>query len=313
MRRGPSAFAEATADKFMVRDREYPVVALSAHRTAIGKLVCMMLTVCTTATSAQWPRHPTPGAPRLADGTIDLKAPAPRMADGHPDFSGVWENPGWREMAARSNNVSGTGGSPGTPAVLPPDVARFFDISAGMTGGLPFQPWAADLKKMRMAANTQDNPDAHCLPLGNMQLNTHPQPRKIVQTPSVMVIEWEANYGVRQIFTDGRRLPTEDPQPWWYGYSVGRWEADTLVVETTGFRDDGWLDVNGSPLTDRARTIERFHRDNYGSLTIEITVDDPKAYTRPWSVTLTQRLMPDDDLIEFICNENERSSSHFVP
>ena len=278
----------------------------------VAAIACLTTVLFGTAVSAQWPRHPVPGAPRLADGTIDLNAPAPRMTDGHPDFSGIWENPGWREMAAASNNVSGTGGSPGTPAVLAPAVARFFDIGAGMTGGLPFQPWAADLKKARMSANMQDNPDAHCLPLGNMQLHTHPQPRQIVQTPVVMLIEYEANYGLRQIFTDGRRVPTGDPQPWWYGYSAGRWDGDTLVVETTGFRDDGWLDVNGSPLTDRAKTIERFRRERYGTMTVEITVDDPKAYTRPWTVTLTHRLMPDDNLIEFICNENEKSSARFV-
>jgi hypothetical protein len=278
----------------------------------VTTVVCLVVAVFAAPTSAQWPRHRTPGAPRLANGTVDLNAPVPRMPDGHPDFSGIWENPGWREMAAASNNVSGTGGSPGTPAVLAPAVARFFDIGAGMNGGLPFQPWAADLKKMRMTANSQDNPDAHCLPLGNMQLHTHPQPRQIVHTPQIMLIEYEANYGLRQIFTDGRRAPTADPQPWWYGYSTGRWEGDTLVVETTGFRDDGWLDVNGSPLTDRAKTIERFRRDSYGSMTIEITVDDPRAYTRPWTVTLPHRLMPDDNLIEFICNENEKSSARFV-
>ena len=294
------------------RGREYAFPAVTPNTIPVAILSYFILMGAAASASAQWPRYPTPGAPRLADGTVDLKAPAPRMADGHPDFSGVWENPGWREMAASSNNVSGTGGSPGTPAVLPPAVARFFDISAGMSGGLPLQPWAAELKKTRMAANNQDNPDAHCLPLGNLQLHTHPQPRKIIQTPKVMLIVWEANYGLRQIFTDGRRVPDNDPQPWWYGYSTGRWEGDTLVVETTGFRDEGWLDVNGSPLTDRARTIERFRRDTYGSMTIEVTVDDPKAYTRPWSVTLTQRLMPDDELIEFVCNENEKSAAHFV-
>jgi hypothetical protein len=277
----------------------------------IAMLSCLVL-AGTAHTSAQWPRHATPGVPRLADGRVDLNAPAPRMPDGHPDFSGVWENPGWREMARTSNNVSGTGGSPGTPSVLPPDVARFFDIGAGMPGGLPLQPSAAELKKARSAANMMDNPDAHCLPLGNMQLHTHPQPRKIVQTPKVMLIMYEANYGLRQIFTDGRRLPDGDPQPWWYGYSVGRWEGETLVVENAGFRDDGWLDVNGSPLTDRGRMIERYRRENYGTMTVDVTVDDPKAYTRPWSVTLTHRLMPDDDLIEFICNENEKSSAHFT-
>jgi hypothetical protein len=138
-----------------------------------------------------------------------------------------------------------------------------------------------------------------------------PQPRKIIQTADVVVILYEGNGGVRQLFTDGRPLPANDAQPWWFGYSSGRWMGDTLVVETTGFRDGGWLDVNGSPLTDRGRTIERYRRTSYGFMDVEVTVDDPKAYTRPWTVTIKQRLMGDDELIEFVCLENERSSGHF--
>jgi len=126
------------------------------------------------------------------------------------------------------------------------------------------------------------------------------------------VIMWEANFGLRQIFLDGRTLPAGDPQPWWYGYSIGRWEGDALVVQTNGLRDGGWLDVVGSPFTGAAKVTERFRRVNVGNLEIDVTVDDPKAYTKPWSVTVKQRLMPDNELMEFICNENERSSSHFV-
>jgi hypothetical protein len=162
-----------------------------------------------------------------------------------------------------------------------------------------------------MADNSKDNPDAHCLPMGNMQLHTHPQPRKIIQTPAVIVILYEGNAGIRQILTDGRSLPDNDPQPWWYGYSVGKWDGDTLVVQTAGFRDDGWLDVYGSPLTSAGKMTERFRRVNYGTLEIEITVDDPKAYTRPWTVTLNQRIMLDTELIEFVCLENERSTQYF--
>jgi hypothetical protein len=129
----------------------------------------------------------------------------------------------------------------------------------------------------------------------------------------VIVILYEANGGIRQIFTDGRPLPNNDPQPWWYGYSIGKWEGDTLVVETTGFRDGGWLDVNGAPLTDAAKMIERIRRPNYGSLEIDVTVDDPKAYTKPWTaVTIRQRLLPDDELIEFVCAENEKSTQRFA-
>jgi hypothetical protein len=195
--------------------------------------------------------------------------------------------------------------------VLPRGPGLFFDIGSGVPGGLPFQPSAAALKKQRMADNMKDNPDAHCLPMGNMQLHNHPQPRKIVQTPDVIVILYEGNAGIRQLFTDGRPLPRNDPQPWWFGYSTGQWEGDSLVVRSSGFRDGGWLDVNGSPLTDAATVTERFTRVNYGNLTIDITVDDPKAYTRPWSVTVNQQIMLDTELIEFICLENEQSTKHF--
>ena len=266
--------------------------------------------VSTAAPMAQWPPFPTPGVPRTAGGRPDLLAPAPRAANGRPDLSGVWRNPGWAEVAAGSG-VSGTGGAPGTPAVLPRGPGLFFNIGSGVPGGLPFQPWAAELLKKRMADNSRDNPDAHCLPLGNMQLHTHPQPRKIIQTPQAIVILYEANAGVRQIFLDGRPLPADDPQPWWFGYSTGRWVGDTLVVDTSGFRDGGWLDVNGSPLSDAARVTERFTRVNYGNMDIEITVDDSEAYTRPWSVTVKHEIMLDTDLIEFVCLENEKSTRHF--
>jgi hypothetical protein len=162
-----------------------------------------------------------------------------------------------------------------------------------------------------MADNQQDNPDAHCLPIGFMQLHTHPEPRKMVQTPGLLLITWEANYGLREIFLDGRSLPGSDAQPWWYGYSVGKWDGDTLVVETNGLRDGGWLDVLGSPFTDAAKVTERFRRVNYGNLEIDVTVDDPKAYTKPWTVTVKQRLMPNAELIEFICAENEKDAQHF--
>jgi len=271
-------------------------------------LLALLSLFLSPALSAQWPSHPTVGIPRTAGGAPNLAAPAPRMSDGKPDLSGVWENPGWQELATAS--VSGTGGAPGRPA-LARGPGLFFDLDSAVQGGLPLQPWAADLKKMRMAGNNKDNPDAHCLPMGNMQLHTHPQPRKIIQTPALIIILYEGNAGVRQIFTDGRSLPANDPQPWWYGYSTGRWDGDTLVVRTTGFRDGGWLDVNGSPLTDAAVMTERIRRVNVGGLELEITVDDKKAYTRPWTVTLNQRLMPDTELIEFICGENEKDARHY--
>jgi hypothetical protein len=266
--------------------------------------------------SAQWPHYKRADVPRLPDGKVNLTAPAPKFFDGHPDLSGVWENPGWREGAAASGVITGVGGAPTTrsepvrrgPAPL---IAAFFELGSMVPGGLPYQPWAKALKDKRTRENAKDNPDAHCLPLGNMQLHLHPEPRKIIQGRNELVVLYEGNAGVRQIFTDGRALPPGDLQPWWFGYSTGKWEGETLVVHTSGFRDDGWLDVNGSPLTDAGKMTERLRRVNYGTLDLELTVDDPKAYTKPFTVKFTQRLMPDDELIEFICQENELSSAHF--
>ena len=150
----------------------------------------------------------------------------------------------------------------------------------------------------------------NCLPLGFMQLHTHSQPRKVVQNVNDLVIMYEANYGLRNIFTDGRALPANDPQPWWYGYSVGKYEGDTLVVETIGLRDDGWLDVNGAPFTSGAKITERFRRPTYGRMEIDVTIDDPKAYTKPWTVRVNWRLGADEELIEFVCNENNLDVKH---
>jgi len=251
---------------------------------------------------AQWPSYPSGGVPRLANKELDPKAPPPRTADGKPDFTGLWET-------IRTGTGQVVLGSEVPPLQR---TSQFWNIGAGLDGDLPLRPEAAKLRAARVASNSKDNPDAHCLPIGITQLHNHPQPRKIIQTPKVLVILYEANGGVRQIFLDGRPLPNNDPQPWWYGYSVGRWDGDTLVVETTGFRDGGWLDVNGAPLTDAARMIERFRRTSYGQLEIDVTVDDPKAYTRPWTAkTIRQTLLPDDELIEFVCAENEKSTKHF--
>jgi hypothetical protein len=260
--------------------------------------------------SAQWPRYPTAGISRSPDGQPNLSAPPPRAPDGKPDLSGNWQY--IRQTPRVDVGVGGAGGTPLPDGSIPNILSQFWDISFGMKEPLPFQPWAAELRKKRMADNQQDNPDAHCLPIGFMQLHTHPDPRKIVQTPGLVVIMWEANNGLRQIFLDGRSLPGGDAQPWWYGYSIGTWDGDTLVVETSGLRDGGWLDVLGSPFTDAAKVTERFRRVNQGNLEIDVTVDDPKAYTRPWSVTIKQRLMLDSELMEFICAENEKDAQHFV-
>ena len=251
-----------------------------------------------TPALAQWINYPTAGAPRLPDGKPNLAAPAPRTTDGHPDLSGIW---GWED-----NRPCPPDGCPDQKVGQ-----EFINIGWSVKGGLPFQTWAAQLAKERLAANSRDDPQSHCLPRGALRIHTDGLLKKIVQTPGLLVILTERNAGYRQIFTDGRPLP-EDPTPSWNGYSSGKWEGDTLVVQSNGFRDGIWLDASGSPMTEAARMLEKFRRPRYGTLEIEITVDDSKAYTKPWTVKLTQPLVADTELLDYICLENERDSRHFV-
>ncbi len=237
--------------------------------------------------SAQWPLYPR-GIPTGPDGRPNLNAPTPRTSDSRPDFSGVW-------MIASG-----------------PD-----------TRGLPFQPWAAQLQAKRAAENGLNDPDGLCLPQGPLQYHVDPQPLKIVQTPKQILIIYESNYGLRTIYMDGRTLPpVGGPQPFWHGYSVGRWVGDTLVVESNNFHGvdpnefrgvepksfygAGWLDHRGSPYTEAMTLTERFRRVNYGRLEIDMTVDDPKAYTKPFTMRIAQRIVADgSEPIEFICHENQ--------
>jgi hypothetical protein len=226
-----------------------------------------------------------------------LNAPAPRTAEGKPDLSGIWR--------------------PEKNRPCPPDGCddmeisqEFMNIGWSLKGGLPYTPWAVALVKARTADLGKDDPTTHCLPAGVVKAHTTPLFRRILQTPGEIAILSERTVTYREIFTDGRPLPV-DPLPSWNGYSTGRWEGDTLVVETNGFRDGIWLDRNGSPLTETGKVTERFHRVNFGKLEIEITVDDPKAYTKPWTVTLNQFLVPDTSLMDYVCLENEKSTAHF--
>ena len=269
-------------------------------RTLLGLLTLVLAGSASLA--AQWPKHPAPDVPRDDKGQVRMDAPVPRMANGKPDLSGNW-------VRFRGEGGGGRGRGATPPPVDPssPPVATFFELGANMPGGLPYTPWAAELRKQRDAANSKDNPDALCLPMGLTQFHMHSQPRKMMQTPNLLALMYEANYGLRYIYTDGRALPPQgDVQPFWYGYSVGRWDGDTLVVETNNLRDDGWLDVRGSPLTDQAKITERFRRVSYGKLEIDITIEDPKAYTKPFTVRVNQQIAPDDEIIEFICNENQQ-------
>jgi hypothetical protein len=281
----------------------------------IPAALLLALATGTTAMLAQWPDYPTPG-PRTKEGKVDLAAPPPRTADGKPDFSGLWEparGAGGRGGRGGGQSMNGTLPLPFAIPTSPddPPVGQFFNIGAGFKDGLlPFTPWAAQLRAERKGNDNKDNPDALCEPLGLTQLHMHPQPRKIVQTPREIVVLYEANGNVRQILTDGRPLPKEDPTPWWYGYSIGHWDGDTLVVETTGFRDDVWLDVEGSPLTNTGKMTERWRRLKFGLMQIDITIEDPKAYTKPFTVRVNHQLMPDTALMEFVCEE--RDATHYV-
>ena len=247
---------------------------------------------------AQWLHYPNAAIPRTADGTPNLRAPAPRTADGKPDLSGIWE--------AEHNRPCAPEGCPDAKIGQ-----EFLDIGWSLKGGLPYQQWAADLVKKRVSENRKDDPNGYCLPRGIVRAHTAPLLRKILEMPGLVVILNEVNTTYRQIFTDGRPLPEID-QPAFDGYSVGKWDGDTLIVETTGFKDDTWLDGNGSPLTENGKVTERFRRVDYGKLEVEITVDDPKAYKTPWTVKLQQLLVPDTELLEWSCVENERDSSHLL-
>jgi hypothetical protein len=277
-------------------------VAVSVCRTAVA----VSLLTASGQALAQWDPWPTPGVPLTADGEADLAGPTPRTFDGRPDFSGIWDIvPSERGPV---DGQLGRGPNADPPPGSPP-VAHFFDIGAQFDP--PYTEWGDQVTQERIDDAARGNPDAHCLPMGPMQFHLHPQPRQMVQTRDLILIINEANSGIRPIFLDGRPLPGDDAVPWWFGYSVGRWEGDTLVVESSGYRDDVWLDYNGSPLTSSGKITERFRRPNFGTLQIDVTIEDPTAYTEAFTVRVNQQLLLDTDLIEFICIENEISSQYY--
>jgi hypothetical protein len=231
--------------------------------------------------SAQWQNYRTPGIPRTADDKPNLSAPAPKAPDGKPDLSGMWEHLNARDSAYYLNGID-----------------------------IPWQPWAKKLFDERTENNQKDNPETLCLPRGVPKADAF-DIHKIVQMPGLIVILYEYQSTFRQIFTDGRPLP-KNPEPTWMGYSVGRWEGDTLVVESNGFNGKTWLSGRGNPTTDALHVTERMRRRDFGHMDVQITIDDPKAYTKPWTAELHPELIPDTELIEFVCNENERDLRHLV-
>ncbi len=321
----------------------------SLFKTKFFPAAILIAAALPVAVVAQWPTYTPPGTPRTADGKVDMNAPAPRLANGKPDLSGLWTGvgrggppaggglggapvegapaagrggppagaaaggPPAGAPAAAAAGRAGRGAAAAAPGTIP--AANYINLGGQFEGGLlPYTPAGLKLRTERFNRHSIDHPDAHCLPINPIHIWGHPQPRKLVQTPNELVFIAEANSVVRQIFTDGRTLPkVEDVQPWWFAYSVGKWEGDTLVVDTIGFLDDAWIDENGSPLSNGAHLTERFTRPNYGSLHVEMTVTDPKFYTRPFTVQVNQQLMPSDQLIEFICAENNKAAEHYSP
>jgi len=273
--------------------------------------------------------HANSGPPRGGRGGGQGGAPARANRGGGQGGAPARADAGGGQGAAPAGSPPG-GGRGGIPVDLNtapfpydpngPPVATFFEAGGNMEGGLPYTQWAKDIRDKRFKdLQARDNPDANCLPMGFLQFHQQPQPRRImnVTSPKMILIEYEANYGLRHIYMDGRPLPPQgEPTPFWYGYSVGHWDGDTLVVETNNLRGaedskfDGWLDVNGSPYSEQAKFTERFRRPTYDHLQIDITLDDPKAYTKPWTVRIDQRLIVDQELIEFICNENQTFRQH---
>ena len=265
----------------------------------LNRCVVLVVVACvSTPVFAQWLKYPADGVPRTADGTFNPSAPAPRTADGKPDFSGIW-------LTANTNCPQGTGESLVCGFELP--MSRLgINMGIDLPGGLPYQPWLAALVKQRTASDAKDDPHVRCLPDTFLRAYGLPHLLKFVQTPGLLVMLSEVNASYRQVFLDARPLPG-DPVPSWQGYSSASWSGDALVVDSIGFRDDLWIDWNGSVLTEGARVRERIRRPDYGHLEIEVTVDDSKAYTRPWTVTLKQRLAVDTELVDEICLENEKS------
>jgi hypothetical protein len=254
---------------------------MGSHLHRISLLIFVLMTA--PHINSQWIKPPNPAAPRAADGKVDLLGAAPRTTDGKPDLSGMWLS------SIKFNN----------------------NLAADFKGEVPMTAWGKALYDERRTNNSREDPDAYCLPSGVPRTTAAGGlPSRIVQTSAMVTILHERGF-FRQIYMDGRTLQ-KDLNPTWMGYSTGAWDGDTLVVRTTGFNDKTWLDDVGHPHSDAMVVTERYRRPDFGHLLLEITVEDEKAYTRPWTVTQELRLEPNGDLMEYVCNENERDVRHIV-
>jgi len=271
--------------------------------------ILLVFVILSVPLSAQWLNYPTPGTPRTRDGKPNLRAKAPRATNGKPDLSGVWQ-----VEATPPDEMRRLFGSMDTFAV-PGDDPRtfskyFFNILADFKAeDAPLRAEWAPLFVERLRSSGRDIPVSRCLPLGIPMAQLRGSASKFIQAPGVIVMMQEVDGTVRQIHTDGRKH-TPDPEPAWLGYSVGTWDADTLVVDTIGFKDKTWLDAAGHPHSEDLHVTERFHRREFGHLDMEITIDDAKVYTKPFTIKVTQRLLPDTDIAENFCAENEKDWEH---
>ena len=236
--------------------------------------------------SAQWLKQPTAGIPRTPDGKPNLSAPAPRTVDGKPDLSGLWN----KISPKYSRNIAAD--------LKPEEIA----------------PSARALVEERREDLGKEYMTVLCVPLGpgypTAADNTGSEMMKIIQTPGLIII-LNPDLTYRQIYLDGRQLEQE-PNPSYMGYSVGRWDGDTLIVESFGFNDRTWLDHDGHPHTEGLRMTERYRRRDFGNLDVEVTLSDPAIYTRPWTVSVRAQLWADTEMIEWVCNEDHRVLEHWV-
>jgi len=260
----------------------FVVLTLVCAAVPLLSSVAILMLICAPV-YGQWVKVPAGGIPKGPDGKPNLSAPAPRSADGHPDLSGVWES-----------------GS----------AKYILDIAADLKpGDVPFQPWAKALVDQRAdGSHSGEDPPANCLPRGVPRINASPPPWRVIQKSDIIGILYESDNAWRQIFLDGRELGN-DFLPTYLGYSTGKWDGDTLVVDTRGFNGKTWLDQTGKPTSDALHVTERFRRTDFGHMEIQVTIDDPKVYTKPWQVKEQVRLMPDSEIFESAC-ENNRDLEH---
>ncbi|MGA2878515.1 MAG: hypothetical protein ABSG13_06160 [Bryobacteraceae bacterium] len=271
----------------------------------------LLFALFSTAAHAQWLNFPTPGTPRTPDGKPNLSAPSPRTADGKPDLSGVWHVQ--TLSIAEMRRLFGSGLVDGALTLSVPGMELDTISKYAVNILVDFKPEetlmrpeAAELFRRR--GTGVENREV-CLPIGIPLAGLVSEGTKIVQSPRLTVIMYESDGTHRQIYTDGRALPKEIVQPAWLGYSAGKWDRDTLVVESAGFNDKTWLDVSGHPHSEALRIVERYHRRDFGRLDVEVTLDDPQMYTKPFTIKFTYQLLADADIFENIC-ENEKDRAH---